>query len=68
MQVLNVSPVKSVNLVDSVKLATNAVLVNHVIEPAKKPINSIKELEPANSTSKKDNSINRFLEAYGDCV
>ena len=68
MQALNVNPVDSVNLVDSVKLATNVVLVSQVIEPAKNPkINNV-EPELGNLTSKKDNSINRFLEAYGDCV
>ena len=65
MQALNVNPVDSVNLV---KPATNVVLVNQVIEPAKNPkINNV-EPELGNLTSKKDNSINRFLEAYGDCV
>ncbi|MBC7756750.1 MAG: hypothetical protein H7Z20_08980 [Bdellovibrio sp.] len=65
MQALNVNPVDSVSLV---KPLTNIVLLNQEIEPAKKPINNVKELELSNLTSKKDNSINRFLEAYGDCV
>ena len=68
MQALSVNPVDLVNPVNSIKLPTSVVCVNSDIKPAKKPIDTVIEPELSNLTAKKDNSINRFLEAYGDCV
>ena len=83
MQVLNVNIIDSINLIDTinpvnsinstdllnpVKSAANILNVNPVFKTAKTAIDNV--IEPAlnNLTSKKDNGINRFLEAYGDCV
>ena len=60
MQALNVNVAKPV---------TNAVLVNEIVEPVLKQKSDKSKVQESNSfTLKKDNSINRFLEAYGDCV
>lgn len=57
-----------VDLLNPVKYAANILTVNPVIKPAKNPIDNVIEPELNNLTSKKVNGINRFLEAYGDCV
>ncbi len=60
MQALNVNVAKP---------ATNVVLVNEVVESVLKQKSDKSKVQESNSfTLKKDNSINRFLEAYGDCV
>ena len=83
MQALNVNIIDSINLIDTinpvnsinstdllnpVKSAANILNVNPVFKTAKTPIDNVIEPELNNLTSKKDNGINRFLEAYGDCV
>lgn len=55
--------------VNAAKPATNVVLVNEVVEPVLKQKADKSKVQESNSfTLKKDNSINRFLEAYSDCV
>lgn len=55
--------------VNAAKPATNVVLVNEVVEPVLKQKSDKSKVQESNSfTLKKDNSINRFLEAYSDCV
>ena len=83
MQALNVNIINSIDLIDTinstdllnpvdllkpVKSAANILNVNPVFKTAKTAIDNV--IEPAlnNLTSKKNNGINRFLEAYGDCV
>ena len=72
-----INPVNSINstnllnpvdLLNPIKSAANILNVNPVFKTAKTSIDNV--IEPAlnNLTSKKDNGINRFLEAYGDCV
>jgi secreted Zn-dependent insulinase-like peptidase len=55
--------------VSRVKPVAKSVLINDIYEPALTQKSDKVKLQEANTlTLQKENSFNRFLEAYGDCV